>query len=100
MDDPAEPKRGILASFKRLLGTALDIAQNRLELLLVELHEERFRFFEALLLVVFVLVCGMMAALVFTGILAIYCVQTNRVWLLGVLGAVYVGGGVAATLKF
>ena len=99
MEDPAEPRRGIVAALKRLLGTALDIAHNRLELLLVELHEERYHFFGALLLVGVVLVCGLMAALVFTGMFAIYCVQTDRVWLLGVLGTVYVGGGAAAYFR-
>lgn len=56
MEEPAEKSAGILASGKRLVATLLSIARNRLELLAVELQEERARLFEALLLVAGVVV--------------------------------------------
>ena len=45
-----ESRVGVFASLRRLLKTVVAIAQNRLELLLVEMQEERWRFFDALLL--------------------------------------------------
>ncbi len=49
---------GVFGSLRRLLQTLLPVAQNRLELLLVEAQEERLQFFEALLLAGMVIMLG------------------------------------------
>jgi uncharacterized membrane protein YqjE len=50
MDDNEEVPPGVLETLRRIGATILAILQNRLELLIVELHEDRIRVFEALLL--------------------------------------------------
>jgi uncharacterized membrane protein YqjE len=50
MDDNEEVPPGLLEILRRIGATILAILQNRLELLIVELHEDRIRVFEALLL--------------------------------------------------
>ena len=51
---------GLFASLKRLLKTIAAIAENRLELFLVEWQEERLRSFEVLLLAGLVLILSAM----------------------------------------
>lgn len=48
MSDPVQ-QRGLLASLQRLLGTALDMAQVRLELLSTEVELEKRRVFDGLI---------------------------------------------------
>ena len=49
MDAQQTVQPGLVATLRRLAATALATVQNRLELLLVELQEERVRLFNALL---------------------------------------------------
>jgi uncharacterized membrane protein YqjE len=66
MGEPVEQTQGILASLKRLLRTLLSIAQNRLELLLVEVQEERTRLIEAFLLAISIVALGAMTLVMVT----------------------------------
>jgi len=50
MDHLENPRPGMLGIVRRLFASVLAILHNRLELLSVELREERLRFFHALLL--------------------------------------------------
>jgi uncharacterized membrane protein YqjE len=77
-----ERRAGIFASLRRLLKTVLAIAQNRLELLLVEMQEERWRFFDALLLAGAVLILSAMTLTVATITLVVVCVEAKRLDLL------------------
>jgi uncharacterized membrane protein YqjE len=87
MENPADSPPGIFASLKRLSKTLLLIAQNRLELALVELQEERSRFVEVLLLAAMVVVLASMTLLVATTTLVVLCVRANRFDLLaGLIG--------------
>lgn len=79
----------MFASLKRLLKTALAIAENRLELLLVEAQEERWRFFEALLLAGMVFVLALMTLLVATVAIVIVCLDHQRLDLVIGLGLIY-----------
>ena len=73
MSAPGEPAQGIWASLKRLLDTLLATAQNRLELFVVELQEEKCRLIEALLCAAAVAAFGMMTlALVTFTVVAIF----------------------------
>ena len=89
MDEPAEKGKGVFASLRRLLKTASAIAQNRLELFLVELQEERLQFFDTLLLLGVVLILAGMTLMVFTVTIVVLCVRADRLSPLVVLMLVY-----------
>lgn len=85
MGEPPENDGGVFASVKRLLKTILAIAQNRLELLLVEWREERWRIVYVLLLTGAVLILALMTLLVATIAVAVLCIKADRLDLLGAL---------------
>ena len=82
MEGLDQRRAGIFASLRGLLKTVLAIAQNRLELLLVELQQERWRFFDALLLAGAVLILSAMSLMVATITLVVVCVEAKRLDLL------------------
>jgi uncharacterized membrane protein YqjE len=94
MEEPGESRRGIFSSAGRLLGTTLAIAHNRLELLLVELQEERWRFFEIVLLTGIVFILAAMTLLVGTITFVVICMRADRIGMIIGLMVVYL----AATL--
>jgi uncharacterized membrane protein YqjE len=62
-DTPARNESpGVLETFHRLVATILAVLQNRLELLAVELQEERLRLCKALLLTAAVVALGFVTA--------------------------------------
>ena len=89
MADPGEAQAGIFASLGRLRKAFFAVAQNRLELLLVELREERWRFFDILLLAGLVLILAGMTLLVATVTIVLLCVQAERLDLVAWLTAIY-----------
>ena len=89
MAEPAEKTPGLLGSLQRLLRTALSIAHNRLELVLVELLEERTRLFEAFLLAGVVLAFGAMALVMITFTVVAVFWENHRVAVLVSLGLFY-----------
>jgi uncharacterized membrane protein YqjE len=89
VDEAGQSGQGIFASLRRLLKTILAIAQNRLELLLVELQEERWRFFDALLLAGVVLIMAMMTLMVATVAIVVVCMKANRLDLMIALMLLY-----------
>jgi len=89
MDEPAETHQSLIASAKRLAVSVLALAHNRLELLLVELQEERFRVFEALLLIVAVATLGALTLGVLTFTVVVIFWENHRLAALGVLGLLY-----------
>ena len=95
MDDSQHEAGGLLATGKRILRSAGDLVQSRLELFLVELKEERIRLFDALLLVVVCVVCVLMtlALLTFTLVVVFW---EHRVVELVLLLLLYAGGAGAA----
>jgi uncharacterized membrane protein YqjE len=80
---------GVFASLGRLLTTVLAIAQNRLELLLVECQEERWRFFDALLLAGVVLILALMTLMAATITIVVICVKADRLDLVVALVLLY-----------
>jgi uncharacterized membrane protein YqjE len=92
MEKPGESTPGIFASLGRLLKTVLVIAHNRLELFLVELREERWRFFDALLLVGVVLILALMTLMAATIALVVVCVNADRLDLVLALVLLYLAG--------
>jgi uncharacterized membrane protein YqjE len=89
MPEPEDKKPGLFASLKQLLKTVAAIAENRLELLLVEWQEERWRLFEALILAGIVLLLALMTLMVATVTIVVICVINNQLGLIVGLGLVY-----------
>jgi len=89
METTTESSPGLFSSVKRLLNTALAAVENRIELFLVELREERFRLFEVLWLGVAAAVLGFMALLTVTVTLVVIFWDSARVPVLVALSAVY-----------
>ncbi len=94
MGEMAQAGQGIFASLKGLVKTIVSIGHNRLELLLVELQEERWRLFEALLLAGVALILALMCLMVFTMIIVILCIKEDHLWVAVVLGVAYLLGTV------
>ena len=82
MQGEDQSRAGIFASLRGLLKTVLAIAQNRLELLLVEMQQERWRFFDALLLAGTFLILLAMTLMLVTITLAVVCLEAKRLDLL------------------
>jgi uncharacterized membrane protein YqjE len=89
MQGEDESKEGFFASLRRLLKTGFAIAQNRLELFLVELQAERLRLFDTLLLLGVVLILVAMTLLVSTVTIVVLCLKHDRLDLLVALMLVY-----------
>lgn len=89
MENQPDKVEGFFASWQRLRRTFLAIVLNRLELLLVELQEERCRFIDTILLVVIVIVMAFLTLLVATFTLVVYCMEDHRLDLLVGLGLFY-----------
>ena len=95
-----EPSRSIAGQLveatKRLARRLLIIGENRLELLLLEVQEERTRLLCAILLALAVAVLGLLAALTLTSAIVIVFWEISRVAALLVLTGLY--GALAAWL--
>ncbi len=89
MNTTTETSPGLFSSVKRLLNTALAGVENRIELFLVELREERSRVFDVLLLVCAAAVLGFMALLTVTVTLVVIFWDSGRVPVLVGLSAGY-----------
>jgi uncharacterized membrane protein YqjE len=96
MEEPGENGPGIFASLGRLLKTVLAIAQNRLELLLVEVREERWRFFDALLMAGIVLIMATMTLMAATITIVVVCVKADRLDLVVALVLLYLAGTIVS----
>ncbi len=98
-----EPSTGdapsLLRSLKRLGRTALGIAENRLELLLVELEEERWRVVDALFLVASVTVLALMTLIAGTLAMVMSFPPEQRAVALAAASGVYLLATLAVLLK-
>lgn len=91
-------RSGLFASLKGLFGTTLGLLQNRLQLLGVELAEERLRLLSLLTWGAVALV-SLSAGLVFLAVfLTVLLWDSNRLLALGVFSALFLGGGIVALL--
>jgi len=99
MEEPQEKKPGIIASVRRLLKTVAAIAENRIELFLLEWQEERWRLFEALILAGIVLLLALMTLMVATVAVVVICISTGHLGLVVALGLVYLIATVACAWR-
>lgn len=92
-------QRGLFASSKGLLGTGVKLLHNRLELLGVELAEERVRLISLLAYGAAAFLC-IAAGLIFLAIfLTVLLWESHRLLALGVFSALFLGaGGVSLAL--
>ena len=101
MSDPAgnaPGRRGLFASAKGLLGTSVTLLHNRLELLGVELAEERVRLFSLLAYGGAAFLC-LAAGLIFLAVfLTVVMWDSNRLLALGVFSALFLGAGIASLM--
>lgn len=91
-------ERGLFASTKGLLGTGVALIHNRLELLGVELAEERARLISMLAYGGAAFLC-IAAGLIFLAIfLTVLLWDSNRLLALGIFSALFLGAGIASLM--
>lgn len=87
---------GLFASLRRVVETIVDILQNRLELITVEVQQEKCRVIELLILAAAVIFCGFMAVALLTLTIVLLFAPEARVYALGALTLIYFGAAAAA----
>jgi len=90
--------RGVLESLRGICDSVVGLLQNRLELLGVELQEQKERLVKVILLAIGMLFLGNMAALVLTVTIVVLAGPEARKPVLVILSLLYVAGTVAAFL--
>lgn len=90
---------GILATVTQLFHTLRDVAENRVELFLLELKEERMRLFDALLLAAAGIVCALMTLVMVTLTIVVIFWDTHRLLVLGLVTAAYAAAATVALVK-
>jgi uncharacterized membrane protein YqjE len=92
---------GLLGSLRRLVRIIGATFQNRVELFAVELQEERYRLVELMLLAGGALVLGLLALVLFSGVIVFAFAREYRIYAAAGLGVVYlaVGAGLVMRIK-
>ena len=94
MDSPRrDPAAGLFGSLQRLLGTVLEIAQTRLELLAVDYEREKLRVVDGLIWAVVALLCIGLGLLLMAALLVMLTPEPLRPWVLALLALASLGGG-------
>jgi uncharacterized membrane protein YqjE len=96
---PEETSPGLLKSLRRLVTTLGAILENRVELFAVELHEQRHRMVELLMLAGGALVLGTLAVVVFSAVLLWLFAEPYRVYAAAGLGVLYLAGAIILVLR-
>src|SRR5580698_9818372 len=91
METPSETVPHLADASKRLAQRALVIFENRVELLMVEVQEERERFLRAVLLALGVAIFGLLVGVGLIAIIAVVFWQQSPVAALLILIAIYAG---------
>lgn len=95
MDDG--PRRGLAAglfgSLQRLMGTVLEIAQARLELLIAELEREKLRIFDGLVWAAVALLFIALGLLLLAALLVMLAPAPLRLWVLALMALASLGLG-------
>lgn len=90
--EPAQSS-GLLASLRQLVGTLLEIAQIRLELISTELEAEKQRWLAALGLAALALVCVALGLVLLCGTVLLLVWEGHRLAACAGLTVVFLGGG-------
>ena len=91
-------QRGLFASTKGLLGTGVTLLHNRLELLGVELAEERVRLVSLLAYGAAAVLCILAGLIFFAIFLTVLLWESNRLLALGAFSALFLGDGIASLM--
>src|SRR5437016_5372526 len=83
---------------RRIAATGLGVLQNRSDLLIVELQEEKARLVELLVWTIGLLFLGIMAMLMLTGTIIFLFAEEYRVYLAAGFAVLYLMGAVAVAL--
>ena len=89
MEESTASFRQLAAAWKACARRLLTIGENRLELLTVEVQEERERLLRAILLALGVGACGLLAGVALTGAIVVLFWEVSRLAALLVLGGLY-----------
>lgn len=89
MSEPPQSEGGLLSPVTRLLKTLVNLVENRLELFLVEVQEERVRLVEALLLAVAGGVAALMTLILITLTVVVIFWDSHRVLVLVLFSLAY-----------
>jgi uncharacterized membrane protein YqjE len=89
MPEPGEKSASLFGSVRRLLDTGLSIAESRVELLAIELQEEKHRIIELVLLTAIVSAMGMMAVTLATFAIVVFFWEEGHLIALSVLAIAY-----------
>jgi uncharacterized membrane protein YqjE len=87
---------GVLASLRNLAATTVGIVRTRLDLLANDLEEQRIRALELIVLGVVALLLGLVSILTVTAWIVIALWDQYRLWTLGLLSLLYLGGFIGA----
>lgn len=90
--DPESKPVGLFALLRRLGRTAIGTLQNRVELAAVELHEERQRVFEIVMLAGAALMLAGIALLLFSAAIVLLFPHGYRIYAAFGLGVLYLAG--------
>ena len=88
-----DPAAGLFGSLKRLLGTVLEIAQARLDLLSAELEREKLRIFDGVVWAAIALLFIGLGLLLLAALLVMLAPEPMRLWLLALMALTCLGGG-------
>ena len=91
MDEAPHTEGGPWSTLTRIFKTLRDVAENRVELFLVEWQEERLRLVELLLLLVAGTVCALMALFMVTLVIVAIFWNTHPVLVLTLIILAYAG---------
>jgi uncharacterized membrane protein YqjE len=98
METPTETVPNLAAATKRLTQRAFVIGENRIELLMLEVQEERERILRSIWLALSAVVFGLLAGITLTALIAAAFWQQSPLTVLAVLTVLY--GGAAVGLYF
>ena len=87
--EPDNAAPGLMASAKRLLRTAAATVRNRVELLAVELQEERLRLVDALLLAAVIVVFGLLTLVLLTFTILLLAGERHRLAVAAAITVLY-----------
>ena len=93
MEEPTANVSQLAASFKKVARHFFTIGENRLELLKVELQEERERLLQDILLALGAAAFGLLACLTLTAAVVVYFWQSSPMGVLFALTLLYGGAG-------
>ena len=86
---------GLVTSLRRVVQLIGRTLQNRVELLVVEFQEERYRLVELMLLLAGALMLGLMALILFSAVIVFAFPPEYRLYIAVGLGVLYLGAGAA-----